>query len=295
MRAADRHWGTLAVAGVLAVTMSSCGGENVLAGQPVGPAPVVSSAPSSVAPTTTTPPPTTTTTTAPPATSTPAPKAKPAAAPGRVVVLDPGHNGGNAANAAEINKLVPAGRGRTKACNTTGTATSDGYPEHAFTWDVSVRVRDLLSASGVRVVLTRPNDSGVGPCINERAAIGNREGAAAVVSIHADGSTNPDARGFHIAYSSPPLNAAQGEPSTRLARVVRDTMRSAGFVTSNYIGSDGLSARDDLGGLNLSERPAVLVECGNMRSATEAAVLSSPDGRQRYAAAIAEGILAYLR
>lgn len=210
------------------------------------------------------------------------------------MVLDPGHNGANAANPAEINRPVPAGRGRTKPCNTTGTATNAGYAEHAFTWDVAVRVRDLLAAANVEVVLTRQDDNGVGPCVDQRAAIGNQSGAAAVVSIHADGSTNESAHGFHVAYSSPPLNDAQGEPSTRLAATMRDTMVSKGFTTSTYIGSAGLSPRDDLAGLNLSERPTVLVECGNMRNATEAAAFTSPDGRQSYAAAIAAGILAYL-
>jgi N-acetylmuramoyl-L-alanine amidase len=225
---------------------------------------------------------TTTTTTTPPA------------RPKQVIVLDPGHNGANATHTAEINRQVPAGRGRMKPCNTTGTATNAGYPEHAFTWDVAVRVRDLLAAQGIQVVMTRQDDSGVGPCVDQRAATGNQSGAAAVVSIHADGSTNTSAHGFHVAYSSPPLNEAQGEPSTRLAATLRDAMVSAGFPISTYIGSNGLSARDDLGGLNLSERPAVLVECGNMRNAAEAAAFSGPAGRQSYAAAIAAGILAYL-
>lgn len=215
-------------------------------------------------------------------------------APKQVVVLDPGHNGANAANPAEINRPVPAGRGKTKACNTTGTATNAGYAEHAFTWDVAVRVRDLLTAQGIEVILTRQDDNGVGPCVDERAAIGNEANAAAVVSIHADGSTNASANGFHVAYSSPPLNDAQGEPAMTLATTMRDTMVSKGFTTSTYIGSKGLSPRDDLGGLNLSERPAILVECGNMRNATEAAAFSSPDGRQSYAEAIAAGIEAYL-
>lgn len=210
------------------------------------------------------------------------------------MVLDPGHNGGNASHSSQINAQVPAGRGRTKPCNTTGTATNAGYPEHEFTWDVAVRVRDLLTAKGVQVVMTRPDDTGVGPCVDKRAAIGNDSGAAAVVSIHADGSTNAGAHGFHVAYSAPPLNEAQGEPSTRLATTLRDAMVAGGFVTSTYIGSAGLSPRDDLGGLNLSERPAVLVECGNMRNATEAAAFTSPDGRQSYAAAIAAGILTYV-
>ncbi|ALG05756.1 N-acetylmuramoyl-L-alanine amidase [Kibdelosporangium phytohabitans] len=213
---------------------------------------------------------------------------------GKVVVIDPGHNGGNSANPAEINKKVPAGRGQTKACNTTGTATNAGYTEHAFTWDVSVRVRELLAAKGIKVVMTRDDDTGVGPCVDKRAAIGNQSGAAAVVSIHADGSTSPGAHGFHIAYSAPPLNAAQGEPAKNLATALRDGLRTAGFATSTYIGTNGLSPRADLGGLNLSERPAALVECGNMRNADEAAVLSSPQGRQRYADAIAASIVEYL-
>jgi N-acetylmuramoyl-L-alanine amidase len=211
-----------------------------------------------------------------------------------VVVLDPGHNGGNGSHPAEINKQVPAGRGQTKPCNTTGTSTNAGYTEHEFTWDVANRVRTELTAKGVKVVMTRANDTGVGPCVDERAAIGNSAAATAVVSIHADGSTSPGAHGFHVAYSSPPLNAAQGAPSTKLAQVLRDGLKTAGFATSTYIGKDGLSPRNDLGGLNLSERPTVLVECGNMREAAEAAVLSSADGKQRYADAIAKAIIAYL-
>lgn len=213
-------------------------------------------------------------------------------AAGKVVVLDPGHNGGNAAHPAEINRQVPAGRGQTKPCNTTGTATNAGYPEHAFTFDVAQRVGKALADKGIRVVYTRQDDTGVGPCVDRRAAIGND--ADAVVSIHADGSEAAGANGFHVAYSSPALNAAQGAPSTRLAQTLRDTLRTSGFTAANYIGSNGLSARADLAGLNLSTRPAALVECGNMRNATEGARMTSADGRQRYATAIATAIETYL-
>ncbi|MFG1640775.1 N-acetylmuramoyl-L-alanine amidase [Amycolatopsis sp. NPDC049252] len=229
---------------------------------------------------------------APPA--PPSSAAAPPVAAGKVVVLDPGHNGGNGSHAAEINRLVPAGRGQTKPCNTTGTSTNAGYPEHAFTWDVAQRVGNALAAKGIRVVYTRQNDTGVGPCVDKRAAIGNDANADAVVSIHADGSNSPGAAGFHVAYSSPPLNAAQGAPSTRLAQTLRDTLRTSGFSTSNYIGGNGLSARADLGGLNLSTRPIALVECGNMRNAAEAARMSSAEGRLQFASSIAAAIEAYL-
>jgi N-acetylmuramoyl-L-alanine amidase len=282
----------LGVAGILAAMLSACGGQSQVAGTAFAPSSTPASASATPATTTATP----TTTTPVPSTSSstpPAPNGKTAPA-GTVVVLDPGHNGGNGSHPADINRLVPAGRGKTKPCNTTGTATNAGYTEHAFTWDVAQRVRDLLVARTVKVVMTRQNDTGVGPCVDERAAIGNQANATAVVSIHADGSLGAGDHGFHVAYSSPALNAAQGAPSSQLAKVLRDGMKSAGFATSNYIGSDGLSPRDDLAGLNLSERPAVLVECGNMRNADEAATLSSAAGRQRYAAAIANAIAAYL-
>lgn len=208
-------------------------------------------------------------------------------------MLDPGHNGGNAARPDVVNRQVPAGRGRTKPCNTTGTATDAGYPEHAFTWDVTLRVRDLLSARGVRVVLTRADDQGVGPCVDERARVADAAAPDAVVSIHADGAAAAS-RGFHVAYSDPPLNAAQGEPARSLATALRDAMRTGGFPPADYIGSGGLDGRDDLAGLNLAHRPSALVECANLRNAAEAAAASSPQGRARYAAAIADGILRWL-
>ncbi|MGH3867600.1 MAG: N-acetylmuramoyl-L-alanine amidase [Pseudonocardiaceae bacterium] len=209
------------------------------------------------------------------------------------MVLDPGHNGANAGHWAEINRPVPNGRGGTKACDTTGTSTDDGYPEHAFAWDVALRVRDALTARGVQVVLTRPDDVGVGPCVNDRAAIGNRAGADAKVSIHADGAA-PSGRGFHVAYSDPPLNPSQEGPSVDLANALAGALRGNGFAAADYIGTGGLYPRADLAGLNLSQIPAALVECANMRNPEEAALVSAPQGRARYAAAIADGIMAWL-
>ena len=221
-----------------------------------------------------------------------APAAPPAPSP-PVVVLDPGHNGRNGAEPAAVRRPVPDGRGGEKACNTTGTSTDAGYPEHAFAFDVAERVRTRLDAAGVRVVLTRTDDDGVGPCVDERGRAGEAAGAAAVVSIHADGAAR-GAAGFHVAYSDPPLNPVQAGPARELATALRDAMRSSGFADSDYIGHDGLSARADLAGLNHATRPTALVECANMRNPDEAAVVSSPEGRDRYAAAIATGVLAFL-
>lgn len=209
---------------------------------------------------------------------------------GKTVFLDAGHSG---ANDASISRQVPNGRGGTKPCQTSGTASNDGYPEHSLTWDVTNRVRDALGQLGVHTEMSRADDSSVGPCIDARAAAANAAHPDAIVSIHADGAP-ASGRGFHVNYSAPPLNDAQAGPAVRLASTIRDSLAAAGIPESSYLGSDGLYGRADLAGLNLAEYPAVLVELGNMRNADDAAQLQSPDGRARYAAAVTAGIVNYL-
>jgi hypothetical protein len=112
-----------------------------------------------------------------------------------VVVLDPGHNGGNWWAPATINSQVFIGNG-AKACDTTGTSTSFGRSESACTFDVATRTKAILEVAGATVVLTRPDDNGVGPCITERAAIGNRSRAA--VAVDPRGRWPAGGRGFHV-------------------------------------------------------------------------------------------------
>ncbi|MBV8290817.1 MAG: N-acetylmuramoyl-L-alanine amidase, partial [Mycobacterium sp.] len=183
--------------------------------------------------------------------------------------------------------------GGTKDCNTTGTATNDGYSEHAFNWDVVQRIQAALTSMGVRTELSRDSDNSVGPCVDARAALANAMHPDAIVSIHADGGP-PSGRGFHVNYSSPPVNDAQAGPAVQLAHTMRDSLVAAGLQPSTYIGSDGLYGRADLAGLNLSQYPAILVELGNMKNADEAAQMESPDGRAKYAAAVTQGIVGYL-
>lgn len=209
---------------------------------------------------------------------------------GSAVFLDPGHN---AVNDASINRQVPNGRGGTKACQTSGTAADDGYPEHAFTWAVVALISESLDQMGVRTQLSRPDDDSVGPCVDQRAAEANAMRPDAIVSVHADGGP-PSGRGFHVNYSSPPLNDVQAGPAVRLATTMRDALAEAGFQPANYIGSGGLYGRADLAGLNLAQYPAILVELGNMKNADDAARMQSADGRAKYAAAVTRGIVAYL-
>jgi len=214
---------------------------------------------------------------------------------GKVIVIDPGHNGGNGRAASRIAQLVNIGNG-TKACDTTGAQTNAGYAESAFTWDVANRLAALLRQAGATVVLTRSSNTGVGPCITERAAIGNRAHADAAISIHADGAPT-GGYGFHVIEPlSIGRNAAIVGPSDRLARAIRATFAAGtGEAYSTYTGGGrALTTRSDLGGLNLSTVPKVFIECANMRNAGDAGRLTSPVWRQRAAVALAAGLTAYL-
>ena len=115
---------------------------------------------------------------------------------GKIVFLDPGHNG---SNDGSISRQVPNGRGGTKDCQASGTSTNDGFPEHTFTWDTTLRIRQALTALGVRTAMSRGDDTGLGPCVDERAAMANAIRPNAVVSIHGDGGP-PTGRGFHVLY-----------------------------------------------------------------------------------------------
>jgi N-acetylmuramoyl-L-alanine amidase len=228
--------------------------------------------------------------------------ARPATAPaidlsslrGKVILIDPGHNGANWSHPSTINKRVWVVN-RYKTCDTTGTATNKGYPESAFTFDVATRLAKLLRAAGAKVVLTRANNHGVGPCITERAAIGNRAHADAAISIHGDGGP---ARGYGFTIAEPGNvgpNAAIVKPSHRLALALRNVYRAVtGEPVANYYGKQGLLTRTDLGGLNLSKVPKVFIECGNMRNSADAARMTSPAWRQRAAQALELSLASYL-
>ena len=83
--------------------------------------------------------------------------------------------------------------------------------------------------------------------------------------------------------------------STALATQVRDGLRGlgrrGGIPVSTYAGRQGIDVRTDLGGLTLSDVPKVMVEHGNMRSATDARLLQSTREQERIAAVLTAAIV----
>jgi N-acetylmuramoyl-L-alanine amidase len=194
--------------------------------------------------------------------------------------------------------------GRSQSpCNTTGTATGDGYPETDFTWAVATKLAADLRASGAKVVMTRESNDGVGPCIDERAKIINDAKADVAIDIHADGAAASE-RGYSLLIPVPSgTNDEVVQPSRRYARMLRTEMRKTGMPLASYpstssghrLGEGGFVERDDLAGLNLTTVPQVLLETGNMRNAQDARLLKSDRFQARVAAAIKRAMAAYLR
>ena len=215
---------------------------------------------------------------------------------GLVVTIDPGHNGRNGAHPDQINEQVPIGNGETKECDTTGTETSSGYSEAAYTLDVALKLKRLLREAGAKVVMTRDDNNGVGPCINRRAEIGNEAKSDAAVSIHADGGP-PSGRGYHVIYPTKIKGLTDDiyGASKRLAVGLRDAFGNVtGLPRADYIGQNGLDSRSDLGGLRLSDVPKVFIETGNMRNGADAKKLESGSFRKKIAKGIFEGLRRFL-
>jgi N-acetylmuramoyl-L-alanine amidase len=210
------------------------------------------------------------------------------------VGIDPGHNGRNGTDPGYIDRLIWNGAER-EPCDTTGTQTDGGYTEARFNFRVARFLAAGLARSGARVVMTRTNNHGVGPCVNRRAQILNRAHPGVAIDIHADGGP-AWGRGFTILEPVPDgPNDTIISASQRFGRMVRSAMLAGTpMPVSDYYGHGGFQPRDDLAGLNLATEPKILIECGNMRNTADAALLTSPAFQRELANALATAIAAFL-
>jgi N-acetylmuramoyl-L-alanine amidase len=213
---------------------------------------------------------------------------------GKIIGIDPGHNGLNYTDPAFLAKQIWNGR-EWEDCDTTGTQTPSGYTEARFNWNVAAYLRADLIKAGAKVVMTRKNNRGIGPCVNTRARILDRAHANVSIDIHADYGPS-SGRGFTI------LEPVADGPNHKVIRssllfgrdVHAAMLRVTTMPISNYYGHDGYIRRNDLAGLNLTTMPKVLIECGNMNNAADAALLVRPGVQRRIAAALAAAIIRFL-
>jgi N-acetylmuramoyl-L-alanine amidase len=212
---------------------------------------------------------------------------------GVTIGIDPGHNGGNFSDPSYLNRLIWNGRAR-ETCDTTGTQTNAGYTEARFNFNVASYLATDLRRIGAHVIMTRRSNGGVGPCVDRRAQIINAAHAAVAIDIHADGGP-ASGRGFAV------LEPIADGPNNRVVtasrqygKEVRAAFLRTGMPTSSYDGNRGIALRNDLAGLNLTTVPKVLLECGNMRNATDAALLTSARFQERAARALVAATAAFL-
>jgi len=214
---------------------------------------------------------------------------------GEVVGIDPGHNGRNFTDPSFLDRQVWNGR-EQEDCDTTGTATDGGYTEAQFNFQVAGYLRADLVKAGARVVMTRTSNDGIGPCVTERAAIINASHADVAVDIHADGAPSTG-RGFTVLepVADGPNDGVIASSGRFAADVKAAMLTGTAMPVSNYDGTNGTKLRDDLAGLNLTTVPKILIEVGNMKNPTDAAMLTSAAFQQQVAGVLLRAITMFLR
>ena len=198
----------------------------------------------------------------------------------QTVVLDPGHGGYDK-----------------------GQVSRYGY-EKDFALDVARKLRPLLQAKGLRVIMTREGDYFVP--LEVRAQIANAARDSIFVSIHFNATNDdPNATGFEIFSFTP-----RGAPSTSDSAVASSSAnmqpgsevdaQSMALSTCIYHSLLGHIPEYDRGikrarfaVLRLTKVPAVLIEGGFLTERGECKLISNKDWRGKLAAAIGVGIENY--
>jgi N-acetylmuramoyl-L-alanine amidase len=210
------------------------------------------------------------------------------APPAPVVVVDAGHDlRGNP-------DTEPIGPGSTTRKIKDGGGTHgvvSGFTEAELNMRVAARLGQLLERAGVRVVMTRTKTAGTSMGNVARARIANRARAALFLRIHADGSSDPSARGSHTLY--PALRRGWTDDvyaqSKRAARIVQ-----ANLVRALRFPDRGLQERSDFTGFNWADVPVILVEMGFMTNRTDDRLLATEAYQLRAAAGLCRGALRFL-
>ena len=205
-----------------------------------------------------------------------------------VVVIDPGHD------LRANGDTEPIGPGSTTLKIKDGGGTRgvvSGLTEAELNLRVALRLRPLLERAGVRVVMTRTRNAGTSMGNIARAGIANRAGARLFLRIHADGSTDPSARGTHTLY--PTLRRGWTDDiyaqSKRAATIVQsEVVRKLGFPDR------GLQERSDFTGFNWSNVPVILVEMGFLTNPTDNRLLGTIAYQRRAALGLCRGTLRFL-
>ena len=200
-----------------------------------------------------------------------------------LVCLDPGH-----ATAPEVGRQVePIGPGsRQLKIKDPGGAPGEAPVALA----IARRTRTLLRRQGYRVAMTRDGDGYRGGN-RERARFCNARGAALMIRIHADGSSDPGLSG--ISTLVPTLRRGwTSDVYGASGRAGRQLQRE--LVSATGARDLGVVERADLTGFNWADVPVVLVETGFMSNPRERRLLESGAYQQTLAGALSRAAHRFL-
>jgi N-acetylmuramoyl-L-alanine amidase len=200
-------------------------------------------------------------------------------------------------------------------------AHGNGITESELTLDVALRLQKLLQEKeGVEVLMTRDTDTFIP--LEERTAIANRENADLFLSIHANASRNPAARGIETYFLNFAMNpeaeavaarenATSAQPMHNLPDIVKAIALNNKANESRDLAetvqksmAKRLSARNktlrDLGVKQApfvvligAVMPSVLAEISFVTNKQDGALLKTPAYRQQIAQALFDAIMNY--
>ena len=209
------------------------------------------------------------------------PDAEPGRLAGIVIGIDPGHQ----AHGNSQKEAVAPGSREKKAKVSSGTdGVVTDIPEYITVLEISFQLRDALLAEGAEVYMTR-EEHDVDISNQERAKMMNDLGCDLVLRIHCDGADSSRANGIglYVNESFPISEASYAAAEAILPRMCEATGAK----------ERGIFESDSYTGLNWSEVPCILVECGFMSNPREDELLNTPEYQRLLARGMVEGICDY--
>ncbi len=200
-----------------------------------------------------------------------------------LIVIDPGHQ------AQGDNDTEPNGPGSSemKAKVSTGTSgVSTGLTEYELNLEVSLKLRDELTARGYDVIMTREtNDVRISNA--ERAQIANEANADAFVRVHANGDDDHSVNGVVTICQTAanPYNADLYAESYLLSELILDAV-----VEATGANRQNIWETDTMTGINWCEVPSTIVEMGFMSNPEEDERMATEEYQYRIVEGIANGI-----
>ena len=206
----------------------------------------------------------------------------------KTIVINAGHQGkGNSSKEA-----VGPGSSTKKAKVSSGaTGVYSKKKESQINLDVAKKLKIELESRGYKVIMTRTSQN-VNISNKERALIGNKNNADAVISLHCDSTNSSSTRGAHticIAKNNPYYPKLYSKSSSLAKKVISAYCKETG------IKSRGVSYRNDLTGLNWSQVPAIYIEMGFLSNKSEDKLLSNSSFQNKCAKGIADGLDQYFK